>query len=209
MRRSASWLIVVAVTFSMSRIADVARAPDISSQRFELHDAKAFAELLGSGRFELSQAAEHRALPKRDAALRDASGYLSELDAKISTQVFETVAWTGKVLVLDGYVADMMTAFPHLEVPRWSFASPAFDGATPPESWKPLYAKLLPLPARKSAYGDDRTIDFTVSEGRASVTLYRQDTFDANNQPVVRWTILVAFGPLLAPSEPVAKKPGC
>jgi hypothetical protein len=193
----------------MSRIADVARAPDVLTQRIELRDASAFAQLLGTGRFELSQAAEHAALPKRDAALRDANGYLSELQAKISTQVFETVTWDGKVLVLDGYVADLTTAFPHAEMPRWSFASPAF--ATPPESWKALYAKLSVLPAKKTAYGDERTLDFASSEGRASVTLYRQDTFDANNQPVVRWTIIVAFGPTIAASEPAtpAKRPGC
>jgi len=201
--------VIVAVTFSLPRNGNVARAPDITRQRFELRNAKAFADFLGSSRFALSQAAEHRAMPTHDAQLRDPDGSLAELEVKVSTAVTETSSWDGKVLLLDGYVADLATAFPHANVPRWSFTSPQFTATAVPPGWKDLFEKLQP-PAKNE-------IDFVLADDqRAVITLYRMDTFDRTNQPVVRWSIIVAFGPLITaemPSDNVApaakKKPGC
>jgi len=216
--RPAIIAVIVAVTFSMPRVGNVARAPNITKQRFELHNAKAFADFLGSGRFALSQAAEHAAMPTHDAALRDTSGFLSELEVKTSTEVTETASWDGNVLWMDGYVADITTAFPHIDVPRWSFQSPQFPATAVPHGWKDLYEKLLPLPAKKSAYGEERTMDFFLADDqRAVISLYRSDTFDLTNQPVVRWSIYVAFGPVIPAQMPsddrVAaappKKSGC
>lgn len=194
---------IVVVTFSLPQVGYVARAPDITKQRFELRNARAFADFLGSGRFELSQAAEHRAMPTHDAALRDPNGTLSELQVKISTAVTETASWDGTVLWMDGYVADITTAFPHMDTPRWSFLSPQFPATAVPRSWKDLYEKLLLLPAKKGASRDERTIDFSLADDqRAVITLYRADTFDAMNQPVVRWSINVAFGPVVPANMP-------
>ena len=197
----------------MPRIGNVARAPDITEQRFELRNAKAFGDFLGSGRFQLSQAAEHRALPKHDAELRDANGLLSELEVKTSIAVTETASWDGEVLWMDGYVADIATAFPHMDLPRWSFSSPQFEATAVPHSWKELYQKLLELPEKN----DQRTIDFFLADDqRAVIRLYRNATFDLNNQPVVRWWIYVAFGPVIPAqlqsdigATPPRKKSGC
>jgi hypothetical protein len=215
--RPAVIAVIVAVTFSMPQVGYVARAPDITNQRFQLHNASAFADFLGSGRFPLSQAAEHTAMPTHDAALRDASGLLSELEAKTSTAAMVTVSWDGNVLWMDGYVADITTAFPHMDMPRWSFQSPQFLMTAVPRSWKDLFVKLLELPATKAANGESRTIDFFIEEDqRAVITLYQLNTFDLNNQPVERWSIVVAFGPVIpaqmpddrAPPAP-RKKSGC
>jgi hypothetical protein len=194
---------ILVVTFSLPQVGYVARAPDITKQRFELRNAKTFADFLGSGRFELSQAAEHRAMPTHDAALRESGGGLSELQVKISTAVTETASWDGNVLRMEGYVADITTAYPHLEVPRWSFSSPQFPATAVPHSWNQLYQKLLVLPPKPSVQGDERMIDFVLGDDqRAVITLYRADTYDMTNQPVVRWSINVAFGPVVPKQMP-------
>jgi len=127
----------------------VARAPDIVEMCFEYRGdpARVFAGLLGvtaSHVFELSQAAEHRALPRRDAALRDRQGFLpSDLGARVSTEIRVVATWIPRTdtLRLEGYFADLSTALPARRGRRYAFFSPTF--VKPPPGWHALFLRLM------------------------------------------------------------------
>lgn len=93
-----------------------------------------------------------------------------------------TVSCERELLVLDGVVLDMSTAFPHPETPRWWFCSPMFKPEAVPKAWSALHDKLRELPAR--------TRFFTLEgEHRAELTLVQ--TTSGN------WSIVLAFGPIV------------
>src|SRR5262249_37671695 len=161
---------LIVATIAVPRTAEVARAANIVQSSFTYRGdaARALAALLdlppdhkATGTYELSQNWEHSALPARDAALRDPKGFLPwELGWRTSTMIRNTASWDprGATLELTGYVADVTTAIPHGEGPRWSFTSPMFSKDEAPPGWRALVAKLAPRPAAKlSAIVDRRS----------------------------------------------------
>jgi hypothetical protein len=185
----------VAAIVLVPRIGNVARAPTIVKQRIELRGADDLVKLLGSGVFELSRTTEKRAEGRGDWAADDTTTSSTKIDMK--------VAWDGKVLRLDGWVADRQTAFPRDALPRWSFASPQFADKHPPASWQKVFDQLRPLPPEITPFGDKRTRSFTLARSdRAVVTLSRLETYDQHNKPIELWSIDVAFGPIVAATAP-------
>jgi hypothetical protein len=189
-----------------------ARAADVVEKSFtyRANAARAFAALLelpSAARpiveFDLSQGAEHRALPERDEALRDPGGALSpELEWRTSTEIHETATWdaaTG-ILRLDGYVADVGTALPAQEGPAWRFSSPWFtesDVDHLPHGWGRLLLKLSVVPGTAMPGGAVvRKIDVALGGAeRAVLSLWRVQTWDSKNDPVLKSYLRVEFGP--------------
>ena len=92
------------------------------------------------------------------------------------------ISGEGELLVLDGAVLDMSTAFPHPSTPRWWFCSPMFKPDAVPNAWSALHGKLLELPARTRCFE-------LAGEDRAEVTMVQ--TASGN------WSIVFAFGPMI------------
>jgi hypothetical protein len=191
--------------------AHSARAPDIVRKSFEFHGpaAETFARLLqlpldrdATARFELSQAAEHRALPERDAALRDERGTLSSnLPERISDHVRVTVTWKprARILRLEGHVADASTAHPRPEGPACWFSSPNFAEGEIDRlpGWKPLVLALLSLPAKpgRGVVADQRVMEASLDAGRRVVlTLVRMNLWDEQSRPVQQSQVSIGFG---------------
>lgn len=221
----ARWPLAVTVALVLvPRIASVARAPNIVAKTFDYRGvpARTFAMLLELpldratvATFELSESDEHRALPERDAALRDPNGFLSDLQSRTSTMIRQTATWDARAgtLRLEGYVADMATAYPHLAGPQFSFTSPGFAKDHIPAGWRALFVKLLPLPAVREANSttDRRTVEIALEgDQRASATLIRWDTWNPKNEPIEQWFVSISFGPTIASvgMETAAPKPG-
>ena len=187
----------------------MARAPDVIAKTFAYRGdaARALAELLvlpgdGAYVFELSQAAEHRALPARDAALRDPDGMLSsELGWRTSTQIREAIEWRGDAVQLDGYVADLATAYPHGAGPQFTFMSPGFVSGAAPAGWSRVVASFTAFPAVAGAGGvETKTRTMHAGGERVIATLTKWPTYDAKNQPIEIWFATIAIGPWLAAS---------
>lgn len=204
-------IIVVAIATCIvffPREAYVARAPDIVARTVEYRGeaARALVTLLqlpdGATTFELSQADEHRALPARDAALRDPGGFLSsELAWQTSTQIRAVATSKAGVLQLAGYVADLGTASFGAGRPRYAFSSPAFSLAELDRmpGWKRIARALSPLPpVPLSSISDERRLETVLPDGeRVVISLVRMDTYNAQNQPVEKYWLSVGFGPTL------------
>lgn len=202
-----------------------ARAADVVKKSFayRANAARAFAALLelpSAARtiveFDLSQGAEHRALPDRDEALRDPGGTLSpELEWRTSTQIHETATWdaaTG-ILRLDGYVADLGTALPAQEGPAWRFSSPWFtesDVDHLPHGWGRLLLKLSVVPGTAMPGGAVvRKIDVALGGAeRAVLSLWRVQTWDSKNDPVLKSYLRVEFGPPVGARGNESGEPG-
>ncbi len=177
----------------------MARAADVVKRSFEYRGepGRAFAELLALAldaparvAFELSQADEHRALPDRDAALRDPDGFLSsELGWRVSTTIRMVATWRDAVLRLDGYVADLDTAHPRMAGPRFRFVSPMVDDATQLPGWRALIASVGEAGVREVELG---------SGERAIASVLRVATYDARSRAVDKLCASVAFGPARA-----------
>jgi hypothetical protein len=214
-------LVVLAFALGLSalaRPAHSARAPDIVKRSFVFHGqaAETLARLLqlppdrpANVRYELSQAAEHRALPESDAALRDPRGTLrTDITLRASDRIDVTATWDPRArrLRLDGWVADLSTGFPRAEGPACAFGSPYFfekDIDRFP-GWKALFLALRALEAQpgQGLVAEQRTREEALdAERRAVVSLVRMNLWDDDSRPVQRSAVSVAFGP------PVAK--GC
>jgi hypothetical protein len=154
-------------------------------------------------RFELSQAVEHRALPERDAALRDERGALPwSLGWRTSDQVQVTATWKAgaRLLRIEGYVADASTGYPRSEGPACGFSSPLFDEGEIDRlpGWKALFVALRPLPAKRGqgVFSEWRALEETLGGGRRVVlALVRLDTWNDQNQPVQPFQVSISFGP--------------
>ena len=204
---------VMAITgvFLIPGSAQSARAPDIVKKTvvFRGAAAEAFAHMLqlspdrdAAVRFELSQAAEHRALPERDAALRDEKGTLpSTLGWRVSDQVQVTTTWkaASRLLTIDGYLADASTAHPRPEGPACWFSSPVFAESEIDRlpGWKALFLVASALPAQpgRGLVADQRVMEAALDSGRRVViTLARMNIWDDQNRPVQRSQLSIGFG---------------
>jgi len=204
---------VMAMTgvFLIPRPAQPARAADIVKKTvvFRGPAAETFARLLqlspdqdATVRFELSQAAEHRALPERDAALRDERGTLpSSLGWRVSDHVQVTAIWKARsrLLSIDGYVADASTAHPRPEGPACWFSSPVFAESEIDRlpGWKALFPVVSALPAKpgQGVVADQRVMAATLDAGRRAVlTLVRMNIWDHQSRPVQRSQLSIGFG---------------
>ena len=216
-RRSAERFSVLATLVAgalllLPAMAHSARAPDIVKKTFEFRGpaGETFARLLqlspdqdATARFELSQAAEHRALPDRDAALRDERGTLPvTLVERVSDHVQVTVTWkaNARLLRIEGYVADASTAHPRPEGPACWFTSPNFSESEIDRlpGWKPLFLALLPLPAKpgQGVVAERRVMEATLDAGRRVVlVLVRMNIWDEQSRPVQRSQVSIGFGP--------------
>ena len=170
----------------------MARAPDVVKRSFEYRGepARAFAKLVALAldaparvAFELSQSDEHRALPDRDAALREPDGFLSsELGWRVSTAIRMVATWRDGVLRLDGYVADLDTAHPRMDGPRFRFSSPMIDDAAQLPGWR----AVIEAGVREAALADGE---------RAIASVVRVATYDARNRAIDKLCASIAFGP--------------
>jgi len=193
-------------------VAHAARAPDIVKKSFVFSGpaAETLARLLqlspdrdATVHLELSQAAEHRALPERDAALRDERGTLgSNLGERISDHVRVTATWKprARLLRLDGYVADLSTAHPRPEGPACWLSSPNFAESEIDRlpGWKALFLALRPLPAQagQGVVAEQRHLEEPLGDGRRVVlTLVRMNLWDDHSRPVQRSQVSIGFGP--------------
>ncbi len=198
--------------------AHLARSPDIirKTVTYRGETAGAFASLLelpaqpAAVSFELSQADEHRALPERRAMLSPSGVTPYGLAWRTSTQIRETVTWRDGVLTLDGYVADLATSSFGAGRRQFTFSSPGISRHEVDQlsGWKPVFAKLIVLPAKQlNATSDERRIEIVLSGGEGiEAVLYRIDTFDANNQPIEKYTVVIGFGPTLPVTPPTEKR---
>lgn len=199
--RVRAWAIAVVLVVVAPRIADVARAPDIVPMDYELTGAEAHAVAAwfgftadGTVMLELSQSAEHRARPDRDAALRSPDGTLPwELGWRVSTVLHASVTRRGDRLMLAGHAADVTTSFPHEASPRFVFASPLISSIAEAPGWFGLYDTLSRAPG-----GDHRKL----VAGGVRATLDRIDTYDSANHAVTKWMVALAFGPSIAAAKP-------
>ena len=198
--------------------SDAARAPDIVKKSFQYRgaSAEAIARVLqlpadrpATVTFELSQAAEHRALPERDAALRDADGTLSsELAWRTSDKIQVAVTWQPKarLLRIEGYVHDLSTSSFGNGRLRWGFGSPGFVESEIDRypGWKALFLTLRSLTAKpgQSPVLDERTIETDLDGCRRIVaSLTRMNTWNSRNEPVQMTSVGIAFGPTLGRSR--------
>jgi hypothetical protein len=204
--------LVVGGVFLVPRAAPAARAPDIVKKSFEFRGqaAQTFSRLLqlaadrdATLRFELSQAAEHRALPERDAELRDERGTLSSnLGWRTSDHAQVTATWrpAARLLRIEGYVADTSTGYPRSEGPACWFSSPLFSESEIDRlpGWKALFLALRPLPPKRGqgAVAEQRVLEATLDAGRRVVlSLVRIETWDDQSRPVQPFQVSIGFGP--------------
>jgi hypothetical protein len=126
----------------------MARAPDIVEMSFVFRDepARVLATLLGVADgaphvFELSEAAEHRALATRPS--RTPPGYSPpDFNAKTSAKIQATATYSSRAdtMRVEGYFADLSTALPARPGPRFAIVSPSF--VMPPRGWDALFRRL-------------------------------------------------------------------
>jgi hypothetical protein len=187
---------------------------DISQQTFTYQGAAAekLAVLLElrpphqTRTFPLYQFAEGRAMPKRDAALRDAHGNLPpDLDQRASGLVSVTATRTSSGLTLKGWMLDRTTALPTQAGPRFWFQSPSVletELRTLP-AWGVVYEKLRALPERDLGFTTVRELDVALGDGEgARLQLFTRRTPGVADQAVERHVLLVAVGELLAAPDP-------
>lgn len=211
--RRARWPVVITLLFAQE--AHVARMADIAEQTFTYQGAAAdqlaaLLELRSSQEtrtFPLSQMAEGRAMPTRDAALRDARGTLPpDLDQRASGVVSVTATRTSTGLTLKGWMLDGTTALPMQAGPRFSFQSPSVVEAelrTLP-AWSVLYEKLRGLPVRHHGLATVRELDVALGDGeRAMLQLFTRREEGVAGHTTERHVVLVAVGQVLvAPAPP-------
>ena len=206
-------ILAAVVVLLLAPEAWTARAPNIVKKSFSYQGdaARAFAALLELPRdqrtvlpLELSQQAELRAMPEPQEASSDPVGPApSDLVALTSTRMHVTVTWdpAAATLGLEGYVSDMSTALPAQGGPAWTFSSPQFAEAEIDKlpGYRPLLRKLVALPAKALSGGTvARTLEVPLGGAEhASLALWRIQTWDSNNHPMLRSFIIVGFGPTL------------